>query len=101
MIFEYESLGDKCIEHLFISEVDDGNIILNEENIDLLINNVLVGGVKQLDEKFIPDTIARKSDIPVPIIINYNTIKDAANSEVNTISEQTWLKYIAKKAMML
>lgn len=34
MIFEYESLGDKCIEHLFISEVDDGNIILNEENID-------------------------------------------------------------------
>lgn len=51
--------------------------------------------VKQLDEKFIPDTIARKSDIPAPIIINYNTIKDAANSEVNTISEQTWLTYIA------
>lgn len=50
---------------------------------------------KTLDEVYIPDTIARKSDIPVPIIINYNTIKDAANSEVNTISEQTWLKYIA------
>ena len=52
-------------------------------------------GHKTLDEVYIPDTIARKSDIPVPIIINYNTIKDAANSEVNTISEQTWLKYIA------
>ena len=51
--------------------------------------------IKTLEEKYIPDTIARKSDIPVPIIINYNTIKDAANSEVNTISEQTWLKYIA------
>ena len=48
-----------------------------------------------ISENFIPNTIARKSDIPAPIIINYNTIKDAANSEVNTISEQTWLTYIA------
>lgn len=55
-------------------------------------NNVIV---QKLDSVYLPDTIARKSDIPVPIIINYNTIKDAANSEVNTISEQTWLKYIA------
>lgn|SRR5574344_1439005 len=30
--FEYESLGDNCIEHAFISYVLDGKIILNEEN---------------------------------------------------------------------
>ena len=34
LIFEYESLGKKCIEHGFISYVSDDNIILNEENID-------------------------------------------------------------------
>lgn len=34
LIFEYESLGKKCIEHGFISYVLDGEIILNEENID-------------------------------------------------------------------
>ena len=34
IIFKYESLGKKCIEHLFISEVEDENIILNEESTD-------------------------------------------------------------------
>ena len=59
------------------------------------IINITQKLIIQLDEQYIPDTIARKSDNPAPIIINYNTIKDAANSEVNTISEQTWLTYIA------
>lgn len=31
-IFEYDSLGDYCIEHAFITYVLDGEIILNEEN---------------------------------------------------------------------
>ena len=34
IIFEYESLGNKCIEHLFIAKVEDEKIVLNEENID-------------------------------------------------------------------
>ena len=34
LIFEYESLGKKCVEHGFISYVLDDRIILNEENID-------------------------------------------------------------------
>lgn len=59
------------------------------------LNAISVEAITYLSDEYLPDTIARKSDIPVPIIINYNTIKDAANSEVNTISEQTWLKYIA------
>lgn len=70
-------------------------------NDDFLVNNIYCHDweeddfpIVEIDKNYIPDTIARKSDIPVPIIINYNTIKDAANSEVNTISEQTWLKYI-------
>ena len=32
--FEYESLGIHCIEHAFLSYVDDDHIKLNEENID-------------------------------------------------------------------
>ena len=34
LIFEYESLGKTCVEHAFISYVEDDNIILNEESID-------------------------------------------------------------------
>lgn len=33
-VFEYDSLGTKCIEYVFVSKVKNGNIILNEENID-------------------------------------------------------------------
>lgn len=33
-VFEYESLGEHCVEHAFISFTNDKNIILNEENID-------------------------------------------------------------------
>ena len=32
--FEYDSLGVHCIEHVYVSRVKDGDIILNEENID-------------------------------------------------------------------
>lgn len=32
--FNYNSLGKKCTEHVFISYVDDNDIILNEESID-------------------------------------------------------------------
>jgi len=32
--FEYESLGEHCIEHAFISFTDNDNIVLNEESID-------------------------------------------------------------------
>ena len=34
LIFEYESLGEHCIEHVFVSYVDNSDIILNEESID-------------------------------------------------------------------
>ncbi len=34
LIFEYESLGKNCVEHGFISYVEDDIVILNEENID-------------------------------------------------------------------
>ena len=34
LVFEYESLGTNCVEHGFISYVEEGIIILNEENID-------------------------------------------------------------------
>ena len=80
------------------ASVDKNTLILTvKETYGISIYNIYITQreIKELDEQYIPDTIARKSDIPVPIIINYNTIKDAANSEVNTISEQTWLKYIA------
>ena len=30
----YESLGIKCTEHVFVSYVDNGDVILNEESID-------------------------------------------------------------------
>ncbi len=33
-IFEYNSLGNDCIEHAFISYTNSNNIKLNEENID-------------------------------------------------------------------
>lgn len=33
-ILNYESLGIKCNEHVFVSYTDDNNIILNEENIN-------------------------------------------------------------------
>ena len=33
-VFEYESLGEYCIEHAFISFTDSDNVILNEESID-------------------------------------------------------------------
>ncbi len=32
--FEYESLGEHCVEHAFISFTNDDKIVLNEENID-------------------------------------------------------------------
>ncbi|MGN1000308.1 MAG: NUDIX domain-containing protein [Bacilli bacterium] len=34
LIFEYESLGKHCIEHVFISYADDSEIILNEESLE-------------------------------------------------------------------
>ena len=34
VIFKYESLGNNCVEHVFISKVNKGEIVLNEENID-------------------------------------------------------------------
>lgn len=36
VIYEYESLGEHCIEHAFISYVDIDKVKLNEENIDYL-----------------------------------------------------------------
>ena len=33
-ILEYESLGKKCMEHVFISYTNGNNIVLNEESID-------------------------------------------------------------------
>lgn len=33
-LFEYESLGEHCIEHAFISFTDNSNVLLNEESID-------------------------------------------------------------------
>ena len=33
-VFEYESLGEYCIEHAFISFTDSDNVVLNEESID-------------------------------------------------------------------
>ncbi len=33
-IFEYESLGNLCVEHAFISYVDSDEVVLNEESID-------------------------------------------------------------------
>ena len=32
--FQYESLGESCIEHAFISYANEDNVQLNEENID-------------------------------------------------------------------
>lgn len=32
--FEYESLGENCVEHAFIAFTNDNNVILNEESID-------------------------------------------------------------------
>ena len=32
--FEYESLGEYCIEHAFISYTNSNNVVLNEESID-------------------------------------------------------------------
>lgn len=34
LIFEYESLGEHCIEHVFISHTNDDNVILNEESLE-------------------------------------------------------------------
>ena len=34
LIFEYESLGEHCIEHAFISHTNDDNVILNEESLE-------------------------------------------------------------------
>lgn len=34
LTFEYESLGNKCIEHAFISYADNSKIILNEESLE-------------------------------------------------------------------
>lgn len=33
-IFHYKSLGKNCLEYVYLSRVKDGNIILNEENVD-------------------------------------------------------------------
>ena len=33
-VFEYESLGEQCIEHAFISFTDNDKVVLNEESID-------------------------------------------------------------------
>lgn len=32
--FEYESLGESCVEHAFISFTDKDSVVLNEESID-------------------------------------------------------------------
>ena len=34
LIFEYESLGRRCIEHVFLSYAKEDNVVLNEESID-------------------------------------------------------------------
>ena len=48
--------------------------------------------IVEIDKNYIPDTIARKSDIPVPIIIEWDSIKDYANGEgLNNMSELPWL----------
>lgn len=33
-IFEYDSLGEHCVEHAFISFTNNENVLLNEESID-------------------------------------------------------------------
>lgn len=33
-VFEYESLGEYCVEHAFVSYTNEDKVILNEENID-------------------------------------------------------------------
>ena len=39
-IFEYMSLGKKCIEYVFLTFVDNEKIVLNEENIDFKWCNI-------------------------------------------------------------
>lgn len=53
IVFEYESLGTNCVEHGFISYVEDGIIILNEENIDYKWCNIdeFVKLIKWYDDK--------------------------------------------------
>ena len=33
-IFEYESLGEHCVEHAFVAFTDNDNVVLNEESVD-------------------------------------------------------------------
>lgn len=33
-VFEYESLGEHCVEYAFVSFTDGNNIVLNEESVD-------------------------------------------------------------------
>jgi 8-oxo-dGTP pyrophosphatase MutT (NUDIX family) len=59
--FEYESLGEHCIEHAFISFTDNDKVILNEESIDYKwcdLNEFIslierYGDKKELKEKLI------------------------------------------------
>lgn len=53
LVFEYESLGKNCVEHAFISYVQDGSVILNEENIDYKWCNIdeFVKLIKWYDDK--------------------------------------------------
>lgn len=34
--FEYNALGEDCIEHAFLSHVNGDNVILNEENVEYM-----------------------------------------------------------------
>lgn len=33
-VFEYDSLGEHCVEHAFVSFTDNDDVVLNEESID-------------------------------------------------------------------
>ncbi len=58
-VFEYESLGNHCIEYAYISYVDSEKVILNEESIDYIWCNLdefvdkihWFGERKELEEK--------------------------------------------------
>ena len=65
-ILEYESLGVKCREYVYISFVNKANIILNEENIDYkwckfdeFIKQINWFGNKQILEKVLNSAIKK------------------------------------------
>ena len=86
-MFEYESLGNHCVEHAFISFTDSDKVILNEESIDYKNLKIFVSANrpnvnKIINERATSDLLSEESFDKLTKLVNELDVTLRSNGNI-------------------